>query len=285
LLAVGAASTGIGVRWVDDDRSRSGLLSTWTVGFSLPIEYPVGKQLPDLGDAPGPLAAVWVVPRVGGSGPELVGLVAETQEFGTLPIEVSREYARGEYLPLSPDGRRIAYKSPKDQVVVGDLVSGESYAPAFENFEPTEGFTWVDATHLVGHADMNADGAVSEAEGWVWEPGTAPKEINVIDYVGSPYLWADAGWKPWISTDPDHPRKCLSDPHDGGGPILCDVVGRLGPEFALTHDGDGAVIALDIRGVEDETLWHVVAAPGAPPHGTFATDLIAQALGLAGGAS
>jgi hypothetical protein len=285
LLVVGAVGTGIGVRLADDADNRSGPVSPGTVGISLPIAYPVGEELPDLGDAPGPLAAIWFVPRGGGGAPEVVGLVAETQEFGTLPIDVTREYTRGAYFPLSPDGRRIAYYTPEDEVVVRDLVSGESYAPAFENFEPTEGFTWVDATHLVGHADMDADGWVNDAEGWAWEPGTAPKEVDVIAYVGSPYLWANAGWKPWFLTSPDDPRKCLSLPDDGGMPTLCDVVGRLGPEFALTHDGDGAVIALDIRGVEDETLRHVVATPGAPPHGTFATDLIAEALGLAGGAS
>lgn len=284
MLVVGAVGTGIGVRLVDGDGVSSGPLSTGTLGFSLPIEYPVGKVLPELGDAPGPLAAIWVIPHAGGGGPDVVGLVADTGRFGTLPIDVSRDYARGAYFPLSPDGRRIAYTTAEDEVVVRDLVSGESNAPAFENFKPTEGFTWVDATHLVGQADMNADGMVNESEGWEWEPGTVPKEIDVIAVVGSPYLWENAGWKPWFSVLPDEgdPQECLSLQ---GDPVLCDVVGRLGPEFALTHDGDGAVIALDIHGVEDETLRHVVAAPGAPPHGTFATDLIAQALGLAGGAS
>ncbi len=284
LLVVSAVGIGIGVRLVDGVGDSSGVLSAGTFGFSLPIEYPVGKKLADLGDTPGPLAAIWVVPRADGGGSEVVALVAETGRFGTLPIDVSRDYSRGAYFPLSPDGRRIAYTTAEDEVVVRDLVSGESYRPAFENFKPTEGFTWVDATHLVGQADTNADGKVSEAEGWEWEPGTAPKEINVIAVVGSPYLWEYAGQDPWFLVDDSHPRECLSV-RDNGTPVLCDVVGVIGSQTALTHDGTGAVVALDIHGVEDETLRHVVATPGAPPHGTFATDLIAHALGLAGGAS
>ena len=287
LLVVGAIGTAVGVHVVGGDGERSATVPAKIVDISLPIEYPVGAELPDLGKAPGPLAAIWFVPRGGGGAPEVVGLVAETQEFGTLPIEVSRAYLDGAYFALSPDGRRIAYDTPEDEVVVRDLVSGESYAPTFEKFEPTEGFTWVDATHLVGHADMDGDGWLTDAEGWALEPGTAPKEVDVLAYVGSPWLLEHAGWDPWFLTS-DDPRECLSLRDVAGGrqmPVLCDVVGRLGPEFALTHDGDGAVIALDIRGVEDETLRRVVATPGAPPHGTFATDLIAHALGLAGGAS
>ena len=68
-------------------------------------------------------------------------------------------------------------------------------------------------------------------------------------------------------------------------PVLCDVVGVIGSEIALTHDGDGAVVALDIHGVEDPALRHVVATAGAPLRVTFATDLIRQALAAAGGAS
>jgi hypothetical protein len=62
-------------------------------------------------------------------------------------------------------------------------------------------------------------------------------------------------------------------------------VGVIGPEVALTPDGDGAVVALDARGVEDPALRQVVATAGAPLRVTFATDLIAEALDLAGGAS
>ncbi|RYP83415.1 hypothetical protein EKO23_19150 [Nocardioides guangzhouensis] len=294
LTVVGVVGTGIGVRLADGGDERSDIAPAGIAGMALPIEYPVGQALPDLGDKPGPLAAIWFVPRGGGGAPEVVGLVAETGEFGTLPIDVSRDYVRGKHFALSPDGRRIAYQTSDPSAgepMVHDLESGESYAPAFEDFgpdfEPTEGYTWVDSTHLVGHADMDADGWLNDAEGWAWEPGTAPKEVDVIAYVGSPYLVENAGREPWFLTS-DDPRKCLSLRDLPGGkqiPVLCDVVGRLGSEFALTHDGDGAVIALDIRGVEDESLRHVVATPDAPRHGAFATDLIAHALGLAGGAS
>jgi hypothetical protein len=68
-------------------------------------------------------------------------------------------------------------------------------------------------------------------------------------------------------------------------PVLCDVVGVLGSEIALTHDGDGAVVALDVRGVEDPSLRQVVATAGAPLRVTFATDLIGEALDADGGAS
>ncbi len=86
LLVVGAVGTGIGVRLADGD--RSGPAPAGTVGIVLPIEYPVGEELPDLGDAPGPLAAIWV-DLAGGGAPEAVGLVAETGTFGTLPIDMS----------------------------------------------------------------------------------------------------------------------------------------------------------------------------------------------------
>src|SRR6188472_369728 len=47
LLVVGAAGTGIGVRLADGDDSHSDLEPAWTVGISLPIDYPVGEELPD----------------------------------------------------------------------------------------------------------------------------------------------------------------------------------------------------------------------------------------------
>src|SRR5436190_13607290 len=89
LLVVGAVGAGVGVRLTDGDGTRSDLAPAGTVGISLPIEYPVGEELPDLGNAPGPLAAIWLVPGAGGGTPEVVGLVAETGTFGTLPIDVS----------------------------------------------------------------------------------------------------------------------------------------------------------------------------------------------------
>jgi len=265
-----------------------------TGGISLPIEYPVGKELPDLGDTPGPLAAIWLVPGVRGGTPEAVGLVAETGKFGTLPIHVSRIYmARDSYFALSPDGRRIAYNTPREQLVVRDLVSGESYSPVFDfairsSTEPPSN-TWVDATHLVGH---HAAGTGGEGEGWVWQPGTAPKKVDLMAYLGTPYLGPNAGVyeHPWfnILLPQGDPRKCLSIRHPHVGepyPVLCDLVGVLGPKVALTHDGDGAVVALDVHGVKNPALRQVVATPGAPLRVTFATDLIGEALDPEGGAS
>ena len=286
LLVVGAVGTGIGVRLADGGDDRSDIAPAGT-GVALPIEYPVGEELPDLGDTPGPLAAIWLSPGVSGGTPEAVGLVAETGRFGTLPIDVSSSYmAPGSYLALSPDGRRIAYDTPADELVVRDLVSGRSYSPTFEfKPRPERWYTWIDATHLVGH-----DVRGSEDDGWVWQPGTAPKVVSILTYVGSPYLGPYAGRDPWFLTLPEEgdPRECLSLRDLGAGktiPVLCDVVGVIGSGIALTHDGDGTVVALDVRGVEDPALRHVVATPGGPERVTFATDLIGEALDAGGGAS
>jgi hypothetical protein len=116
LLVVGAVGTGIGVRLADGDGNRSGPAPAGTDDtIGLPIEYPVGADLPDLGDTPGALAAIWMVPRVGGGAPEAVGLVAETGTFGTLPIDLrldDPEVPEDVEVALSADGRRIAYASP-----------------------------------------------------------------------------------------------------------------------------------------------------------------------------
>ena len=285
VLVVGAVGTGIGASLVDD-RDNADPAPAAPVNISLPIDYPVGEALPDLGDAPGPLAAIWLAPGVGGGAREVVGLVAETGRFGTLPIEVSPMYyeapAPDAYFALSPDGRRIAYDTPREELVVRDLVSGEKYSPTFEiKPRPERWYTWVDATHLVGH-----DVRGSEDDGWVWQPGTAPKVVHILKYVGSPYLGPYAGRDPWFRTLPEEgdPRECLSL-RDGQTPVLCDVVGVIGSEIALTHDGDGTVVALDVRGVEDPALRHVVATAGGPLRVTFATDLIGEALDADGGAS
>jgi hypothetical protein len=295
LLVVGAVGTGIGVRLADGGDKRSDLEPVKTTGIALPIEYPVGEELPDLGDAPGPLAAIWLVPGAGGGAPEAVGLVAETETFGTLPINVSRRYmAPDGYFALSPDGRRIAYHTPADELVVRDLVSGESYSPAFD-FEirlPDDGpYTWVDATHLVGY---HMAGGGTDVDGWVWEPGTAPKMVDLRTYPGSPYLGPHAGRDPWFLTgrytEEGDALPCssptLEDMGDGRQmPVLCDVLGVIGPEIALTHDRDGTVVALDVDGVEDPALRQVVTTAGAPLRVTFATDLIGEALDADGGAS
>jgi hypothetical protein len=296
LVVVGAVGTGIGARLADDDGTRSDIAPAGTVGVSLPIEYPMGEELPDLGETPGLLAAIWLAPGEGGGALEAVGLVAETGRFGTLPIEVWSEiYSKPDaYFALSPDGRRIAYHTPADELAVRDLVSGESYSLAFESFRPRRpddaSYTWVDATHLVGHVAPEGDRLGSEADGWVWEPGTTPQRVDLNTYPGSIYLWANAGNDPWFLTLPseEDPRECLSLRDLGAGetiPVLCDVVGVIGSEIALTHDGDGAVVALDARGVEDPALRRVVATAGGPLRVTFATDLIGEALDAGGGAS
>jgi hypothetical protein len=119
-----------------------------------------------------------------------------------------------------------------------------------------------------------------------------PKMVDLMSYPGTPYLGPYAGVfeHPWfnILLAEEDPRECLSLRDTGAGepfPVLCDVVGVIGPEVALTHDGDGAVIALDVAGVEDEALRQMVATAGAPLHVTFATDLVGEALGLEGGES
>ena len=300
LLLVGAVGTGLGVRQADND--GSGPEPAGNVHVTLPIAYPVGEELPALGEAPGPLAAIWLVPGVGGGAPEAVGLVAETGTFGTLPIDVSSSYIENPdaYFALSPDGRRIAYDTPAKDLVVRDLVSGESYSPAFDSFRPRPAddgpYTWVDATHLVGHVAPEADPTSihqgGEGDGWVWQPGTEPKLVNLMTYPGTPYLGPNAGVyeHPWFLTllPKGNPQTCLSVRDLGAGetmPVLCDVVGVIGPKVALTHDGDEAVVALDARGVEDPALRDVVATPGGPLRVTFATNLIEEALDAEGGAS
>ena len=126
----------------------------------------------------------------------------------------------------------------------------------------------------------------------MWEPGTEPKMVDLMAYPGTPYLGPYAGVyeHPWfnILLAEEDPRECLSLRDIPGGeriPVLCDVVGVIGPEIALTHDGDGAVVALDVAGVEDPALRHVVATAGGPLRVTFATDLIGRALDPDGGVS
>ena len=319
VLVVGAVGTGVGVRLAEgDDRGDgSDIEPARTVDVSLPIEYPVGQELPDLGNAPGQLAAVWLAPREpyttdddnAGRAPQAVGLVAKTGMFGKLPIDLyAWTYESPDsHFALSPDGRRIAYYSPPERresegettsgdLVVLDLVSGEEYSPPLE-FDVRSGASWVDPTHLLGHVAGGSD-----ADGWVWdaaEPDTAASLVDPYSYTegfppaDSPVFIYPTGYdcqSPRISDSNNRPRAS----------VLCDVVGVVNSEILLGHLYPGAspdptelnqaVVAVDARDdadfpFDDPALRRMVVTPGAPYPVAFATDLLAEALEVDGGAS
>jgi hypothetical protein len=289
-VLVGAVGTGIGVGLAHGDDDRLVTEPAGTVDISLPIEYPVGQDLPDLGDAPGPLAAIWLGPT-GGGAPEVIGLVAATGTFGTLPIDVSdTQYAYTAANPgvaLSPDGRRIAYlTTPTDELVVHDLVSGENDLPKIEN-KLLGAYGWIDATHLVGPAGSRS--GIRDTDGWVWEPGKEPKLVNLAAYPGQPYLgygWPYAGKDLMVLTQ--GPKLCSSprlqevsteDPNPTmfDVPVLCDILGVVGSQVLLGHwnseqlagdsndpkYADGTVVALDIAGADRPYLNPALRNPGA----------------------
>jgi hypothetical protein len=337
VLVVSALGTGIGVRLGGGDGNSAHLRPVASAGVRLPIEYPVGKALPNLGETPGPLAAAWLVPRVGGGRPTVVGLVAETGTFGTLPIELPAEpgdpgnpdpltWVR---VSLSPDGRRIAYPGPgavganePADVIVRDLLTGQEDANAIAGVRLGVG-AWIDATHHLGH--YSKAGGVSDANGWVWEPGSAPRLVQYYSYVRAfsrPYLgsafvgapYKDNGLEVYISGDGPYScspptlmraRTGSSQPGRVTVPVLCDVL-YIGNEFVLGHwkdqrDHNRTVVALDVRHMriptsdsepaqpdtqfDDPALRRVVVATGAPEHVSLATDLVGDALKTQRGAS
>jgi hypothetical protein len=178
VLVVGAAGTGLGLRVTDGaaDRSDPGpaeIDGFESSGITLPIEYPAGEVVPELEHAPGRLAAAWVEARA--SGIRLVGLVAETGEFGTLPIDNGLVYHFEEPnggAALSPDGRMIAYTDGTHQLVVRDLQSGEQ--DAWDWLGTRQAFTWFDSRTLVGHGPAGRQ----RLDGWVWEPSTSFRRVN-----------------------------------------------------------------------------------------------------------
>jgi hypothetical protein len=295
-LAVGAVGTGIGVGLADGGRDGSDPAPAETVDVSLPITYPVGETLPDLGDAPGQLAAIWVTPRAGGGAPEVTGLVAETGAFGTLPIDVRVAYGpTAPGVALSPDGRRIAYNLRKGEIgvpVVHDLMTGEKELPTIPD-ESLWVYDWIDATHLYGLAAGPV--GTTDADGWVWEPGAAAKLVDFVDYPYPGHAYLGAGW-PYGGTDlmifnRQGRRLCAEppgileasapeDPTRSGFkvPVLCDVVGVVGTETLLGHwnsqhlagessdpeYADGTVVALDIHGADRPYLNPAPALPRGP---------------------
>ena len=316
VLLVGAVGTGIGLRLADGDHERFDLAPARIVGFTLPIQYPVGATLPELGDTPGPLAAVWLVPREGGGSPEAVGLVAKTGRFGRLAIDLPRddpESPESFRVALSPDGRRIAYTSLKAQrdaqdvvlePVVRDLVSGKTYTSAF-GFGTRVGGLWVDDAHLFGYVAGGSDG-----EGWLWEPGKAPKLVNPYRV---PYTGSDVAVASWPALGPPYygdgsgscstlnvyDAKTLQSP-PADVPGLCNLLGVIGSDTLLGHrkdpsNGDATVVAEEFHAGSpfcpslqrcelpvDDAHRRPVAAPGAPERVTFASALIGQALHAGG---
>lgn len=287
--------------------------------ISLPIEYPVGTELPDLGETPGPLAAVWVAHRESGGAPELVGLVAETGRFGTLPIELpagAYGYGVDDLRPddwptfaLSPDGRRIHYLlAPDEGIVVRDLVSGETYSWDYE-LGARGGGHWVDADHFLGLVYPGSD-----ADGYLWKPGTPPERVDWYSVPhGNSGLSASLGGDcSGVPTIQDVEFREMNGGDWAGAfdvPVLCDVVGVTNSGLVLGHwkdqrDGNGTVVALDVMGADpplgtatlgpaspdaavfdDPGLRRVVVTAGAPARVTLATNLIEDALGVGGGGS
>ena len=259
------------------------------------------------------MAAVWVAPRAGGGATDVVGLVAETGRFGTLPIEVEVWTDPDPRIPgtygkvaLSPDGRRVAFVGPEGDLIVRDLVSGETHPWEFEF--GIRGYTWADATHLLGRVAKGYDD-----EGWVWEPGTSPE---LVDFYTVPYGGTDLA----LPMQGGGPRECSWSPslHDaqeyqqlGQGPafevpMLCDVLGITASEVLLGHwksadpnDGNRTVVALDIQGavpdcrprepcqlsIDDPGRRRVVVTARAPEQVSFASDLIEDALDAEASAS
>jgi hypothetical protein len=306
VLVVGAVGTAVGVRLAGADGTRSDLEPAGGNGMELPITYPVGEELPDLGDSPGPLAAVWVTPGLAGT-PEAVGLVAETGTFGRLSLDVAYNDATPNAgVALSPDGRRIAYQDPAARLTVSDLVTGESYSSG-SLFQTQPGYAWIDATTVIGRAVEEGD-----LDGWVWEPATSFRLVNRVQYAEGKtpdILWyarpdnVGPGNRDWWIVDPgDGPRSCappiLENFERFEVPALCDVLvidgnalwghwnsDRSPGDWDNPTDGNETVVILDPGFAPNAANRRVILTAGAPQRVTFATDLIKDALTTDGGRS
>ena len=310
VLVVGVVGTGIGVRIVDRGAHRSAPAPAGPVHVGLPIRYPVVERLPDLGVAPGPLTAVWV-DGAAGRAPEVVGLVAGTGAFGTLGIDVSfnPDDASDVAVALSPDGRRIAYTSAGGDLLVRDLVSGESVSP-LSGFGTRAGFEWSDATHLFGHVAGGSD-----VDGWVWAPGAAPRRVDQLTYEGDPNIRPHGvGRDVRVVIQGGGPRSCsaptlenntptVANPDQWRVPQLCDVLAIVDSVLLVGHvnserlssagidpkGGNATVVAVSLTGQGITTNGppqpRVVVAAGAPARLALAADLVGAALGAGGGAS
>ncbi len=303
VLVVGVVGTGIGLRLADGDGDDANTAAAGTAAIVLPIAYPVDKKLPELGGTPGPLAAVWLPARAGGGSPEVVGLVAESGEFGTLPLAMSYNHDEAvdtEVPQLSPDGRMIAYKSLVGGLVVHDLVSGEDYSPLSE-FETRAGFTWIDATHLFGHVAGGSD-----VDAWVWEPGAGATAINQLAQDGHLGIYPrGVGKDVRVVIQGGGPRSCSAPTLENNTgppenqwdvPTLCDVLGiidtivllghgnsdRLSDDFNDPNDGNATVVAVGLKGLpmtyNGRAVPPVVLSAGAPERVTLATELIGDLL-------
>ena len=146
----------------------------------------------------------------------------------------------------------------------------ETELPTIEN-QRVYVYDWLDVTHLYGSAEM------TDPNGWVWEPGTAAKLVNLLEYPGQPYLGYG---RPYGGTDLiigfQGPQVCAKPPlifdvatDDPQGlpfevPLLRDVLGVVGSEILFGHWNpehvagkstapkypEGTVVALDIDGAD-----------------------------------
>ena len=203
-------------------------------------------------------------------------------------------------------------------------MSAEEEVLTIEN-ESLWAYDWIDATHLYGTTGKTDIGGWAWEPGTAAKLvnlGEVPGQ-PYLGY-GWPYGGTDLmiGFQgPKLCSEPSLLFEVSTEDPQGlvfGVPLLCDVLGVVGSEIVLGHwnsqhfsgdsddpgYADGTVVALDIRGAdrpyldpavprgpdadqafEDLARRQVVVSAGAPHRVAFATDLVAEALESAGGAS